>query len=192
MPNNKRLIVLSSPSGGGKTTVARFLMQKYPSIRFSISATTRAKRPNENDGIDYYFLSKEEFESSIKENDFVEYEQIFDNYYGTLKSEVEKAFGNNELLIFDIDVKGAFSIRQHYPKDALLIFLAPPNLDVLEERLRGRSTESEAQIQIRLARAKMELDTAEEFDFVVVNNVLDDTIKEVERIVSENCFSDKL
>ncbi|MBE2189659.1 MAG: guanylate kinase [Desulfobulbaceae bacterium] len=192
MPNNKRLIVLSSPSGGGKTTVARFLMQQYPSIRFSISATTRSKRPNEKDGIDYYFLSREEFESSINAHDFVEYEQIFDNYYGTLKSEVEKAFGNNELLIFDIDVKGAFSIRQNYPKDALLIFLAPPSLEVLEERLRGRSTESETQIQIRLARAKMELDTAGDFDYVVVNNVLNDTINEVERIVSENCFNEKL
>jgi guanylate kinase len=191
MPQNKRLIVLSSPSGGGKTTVARFLMQKHPSIRFSISATTRAKRPNELEGIDYYYLSKSEFESSINANDFVEYEQIFDNYYGTLKSEVEKAFDNHELLIFDIDVKGAFSIRKHYPKDALLIFLAPPSLEVLEERLRGRSTESETQIQIRLARAKMELDTAKNFDFVVVNNILDDTIQEVERIVSENCFNEK-
>lgn len=188
MRKNKRLIVLSSPSGGGKTTVARHLMGKYPNIRFSVSATTRAKRPNEVEGKDYYFFSRKQFEANIEAGNFVEYENIFGNFYGTMKSEIENAFDNEELLIFDIDVKGAFSIRKNFPEDALLIFLSPPTLEVLEQRLRGRSTESEDQIQTRLSRAKMELAFSQDFDFVIVNDKLDDTITQVAEIVTQNCF----
>lgn len=170
---NKSLIVLSSPSGGGKTTIARHLMKIYPHIKFSVSATTRALRPGEKHGTDYFFLTKEEFQNKINQNELVEYEEIFGNYYGTLKSEIIKSIENNELVIFDIDVLGALSIRNAFPKESLLIFIAPPSLQVLESRLRNRKTESEEQIQTRLNRAEMELSKKDLFDEIIINENLE-------------------
>jgi len=186
----KKLIVLSSPSGGGKTTIARELMKKYPSIKFSISATTRYPRKNEISGKDYYFITKDEFKKKIDNNEFVEYEEIFGNYYGTLKTEIERELNLNNLLIFDIDIKGAYSIKRIFPDETLLIFLVPPDLEVLEDRLRGRSTETEDQISNRLLRAKMEIDAAQNFDYIVVNDILSDTFTKVDEIVNKECFLD--
>ena len=185
---NKRFIVLSSPSGGGKTTVAKYLMSKYPQISFSISATTRNKRPGEIDAKDYYFLSKEDFQSKIDNNELIEYEEIFGNYYGTLISELHRAKQEDKILLFDVDVKGALSIKKLYPEESLLIFLSPPSIEVLEQRLRNRKTESEEQLANRLSRAKSEIDQADKFDYLIVNNILEETLSKSENIIKNNIF----
>lgn len=184
--NKKQLIVLASPSGGGKSTIARYLMKKYPSFQFSISATTRKSRPRETYGIEYFFMSKEEFEKKIDAGEFVEYEEIFGNYYGTLHSEINKALICNENLLFDIDVKGALSIKKAYPKESLLIFIAPPSIEELEHRLRLRSTETEEQIQTRLARAKMELAEQDKFDYIIINKELEKAFQQIDEIIEGN------
>jgi len=185
----KRFIVLSSPSGGGKTTVAKFLMGKYPQISFSISATTRKKRDGEVDGRDYYFLSKDEFEVKIKNNELIEYEEIFGNYYGTPISELKRAMDEDKILLFDVDVKGALSIRKHYPTESLLVFLSPPSIEILEQRLRNRQTENEEQLTKRLARAKSEIDQADRFDYLIVNNILEETLDKSDKIIHDEIFN---
>ncbi|MFA6570715.1 MAG: guanylate kinase [Bacteroidota bacterium] len=182
----KKLIAVSSPSGGGKSTVSRFLLRNFNQLRFSVSATTRPKRPMELWGKEYFFISKSEFKGKIANNEFVEWEQIFDNYYGTLKSEIDKAMRTGKCLLFDIDVKGALSIKRVYPDESLLIFLSPPNTQVLENRLRKRSTETEEQISVRLQRAEMELAQKELFDYIVINESLEQTLDEVKNIVTNN------
>lgn len=181
----KRIIVVSAPSGGGKSIVANHILEHYKNVQFSISATTRKMRKGEVNGKHYYFLSKEEFEEKIKANEFVEYESIFSNYYGTLCSEIELAFEKQKQILFDIDVKGAYSIKKHYPEDTLLIFLKPPSLEVLKNRLINRKTETEEQLEKRIARAKMEIEMSADFDFVIVNDVLDETLKQVDDILSK-------
>ena len=181
----KKLLVLASPSGGGKSTVARHLQKKYPDLLFSISATTRKKRPHETYGVEYYFLSKEDFEKRIKEGDLVEYEQMFGNYYGTLKSEIDKALISGDPMLFDIDVKGALSLRRVYPEQTLLVFISPPSLKELERRLKQRSTETDEEIENRLARAKMEMDESPAFDYVVINEDLERTFREMDEIVEK-------
>lgn len=183
MSGSKRLIVLSAPSGAGKTTVARHLLRTLPNARFSVSATTRPMRPRETDAKDYYFLSNEEFEKRIQENDLIEYEQIFGNYYGTLRSQVQRALDNGEIMIFDVDVKGAISLQKAFPDDTFLLFIAPPSKTELEHRLRSRSTESEEQLRMRLERVDMELDLQDLFDAVIVNDVLPETLAHSERLV---------
>jgi guanylate kinase len=175
--------IMASPSGGGKSTIAKFLLNKYGDFRFSVSATTRNMRPGEVNGKQYYFMSKEEFKDRLSKGEFVEHEEIFGNFYGTLHSEIGKAIENGEFLIFDIDVKGALSLRKAYPDETLLLFIAPPSMEVLESRLRSRSTETEEQIQTRLQRAEMEMSTAPEFDYVIINDVLEDTLRETDEIV---------
>jgi guanylate kinase len=183
--NKRSLIVLSSPSGGGKTTLAKHLMKLYPKIKFSTSATTRAKREGEIDGKDYYFLSKSEFEAKIQNDELIEYEEIFGNYYGTLKSVTEKAINNDELLIFDIDVLGALSIKKAFPDNSLLIFISPPSFEILEERLRNRKTESDEQIRIRLSRAEMEMSHKDKFNHIIVNNDLETSKTKIEEIAKK-------
>jgi guanylate kinase len=183
--NNKRLLVLSSPSGGGKTTVAKHLLSTFTNLRFSISATTRSKRPNEIDGKDYFYLSKEEFNEKVKNDELVEYEEIFGNYYGTLKSEISNSINSSFNLIFDVDVKGALSIKRAFPEESLLIFLSPPNKETLAKRLKGRETETENQINTRLQRAEMELSQADKFDFIIINDNLEQTLAKAEAITKE-------
>jgi guanylate kinase len=183
--SKKHLFVLSSPSGGGKSTVARFLLRNIQNLSFSVSATTRPKRNRELHGRSYYFIGRQEFESMIQKGEFVEYEEIFGEYYGTLHSEIDKAIKHGRSLVFDVDVKGALSLKQAYPEDALLIFLAPPDSITLEERLKKRKTENAEQIQERLKRAEMELSKMKEFDYVVINDVLDTTFDEVKAIVEQ-------
>ncbi len=178
-----RLIVVSAPSGSGKTTIAKKIMEKFPFIKFSVSATTRPKRNGEIDGKDYFFLTKEEFEKKIQNGELLEWEEIYGNYYGTLKSVVESALKNGEVLLFDVDVNGAISIKKKFPDDSVLIFIKPPNIETLKERLKRRKTETEEQIKKRLERVPMELGKAEFFDYIFVNDKLEDTVNAVVRVV---------
>jgi guanylate kinase len=180
-----KLIVVSAPSGAGKTTIVKAILAKYPSLLFSISATTRPIRSGETEGRDYFFLPREEFERRIKAGQLVEWEEIYGNLYGTLKSEVDKALSAGKTMLFDIDVKGAISIKRHYPSDAVLIFVKPPSFEVLQFRLLNRKTEDEATIKRRLDRVPMELETGNQFDYQVVNNDLQTAVQEVEQIVAK-------
>ncbi len=186
MSKAKHLIVLSAPSGGGKSTVARHLKKKFPQLGFSISATTRKPRPKERHGREYFFISREEFEKKIAERKFVEYEEIYGNYYGTLNETIEAAIFSGKYLLFDIDVKGALSLKKVFPTETLLIFLKPPDIAVLEERLLRRGSENEKEIKKRMERVRMEMEMLDEFDHVVVNDILEETLKTVEEIARKN------
>lgn len=178
----KNLFVISSPSGGGKSTIAKFLMQTYPQLAFSVSCTTRKQRPSEVDGKDYFFLSKEEFLKKKENNEFAESEEIFGNLYGTLKSEIEDKIKNGKTVLFDVDVKGAISLQNAYPDDTVLIFIQAPSEAVLRERLLKRGTETEEEIDNRIARAQKELKHKDCFDYILVNDVLEITLREVKKI----------
>ncbi|CUS82479.1 guanylate kinase [Candidatus Kryptobacter tengchongensis] len=178
-----RLIVVSAPSGSGKTTIAKKIIEKFPFVKFSVSATTRPKRDGEVDGRDYFFVTREEFEKKIQNGELLEWEEIYGNYYGTLKSVVEDALKNGDVLLFDVDVNGAISIKRKFPDDSVLIFIKPPNMETLKERLRRRRTESEEQLKKRLERVPMELEKAIYFDYIFVNDKLEDTVKSVERAI---------
>ena len=182
----KNLIVFTAPSGAGKTTIVKHLLKKFSFLGFSISATTRQKRDHETDGLDYYFISLDQFREKLENKDFVEWEEVYDNqYYGTLKSEVERVWDLGKHIIFDIDVKGAVSIKNAYPDDTLVIFVKPPSPEILFERLRNRKTESAESLQKRIARAARELTFEDRFDAVLVNNVLEETLIKAESLVLE-------
>jgi guanylate kinase len=178
-----KLIVVSAPSGAGKTTIVRAILDKYPSMLFSVSAATRTKRETEIDGKDYFFLPRQEFERRIRAGELVEWEEIYGNLYGTLKSEVDKALSSGKAMLFDIDVKGGLSIKRTYPNDSVLIFIKPPSVEILEARLRGRKTEDEKTFKRRMDRVAMELGMASQFNFQVVNDDLQTAIAEVDKLV---------
>ncbi len=181
----RHLIVISAPSGAGKTTVARHLLSRFPQLRFSVSATTRPRRPGEVDGRDYFFLSREQFEAALRAGELVEYEEIFGHLYGTLRSQVDEALRRGEFLLFDVDVKGALSLRRAYPEETFLLYIAPPSLQELERRLRQRGTETEEQIRQRMERARLELSYQDAFDVVIRNERLEETLAQAERIVAQ-------
>ncbi len=181
----KQIIVISSPSGGGKTTLARHLRKIRPDIEFSISATTRNMRPGEYYAKDYYFLLRKEFEEKIKNNDFIEYEEIYGNYYGTLKSEIEEKINQGKILLFDVDVKGALNLKKHYEDKALLIFIAPPDIETLRKRLSRRNTENEETLKLRIERAEMELQQKDKFDEIIINDDLKSAFEKLESIADE-------
>ncbi|MBM4168656.1 MAG: guanylate kinase [Ignavibacteria bacterium] len=181
--NTGKLIVVSAPSGCGKTTIAQSILKKHPSFLFSVSATTRPKRSAETEGKDYFFLSRGEFEGKIDQSELVEWEEIYGNYYGTLRSEVDRALAGGHVMLFDIDVKGALSIRKAYPEVSLLIFIEPPSFEILRDRLQGRKTEDETMLARRLDRVPMELEYGRQFNHRVVNDNLERAIEEVESIV---------
>ncbi len=177
-----KLVVISVPSGAGKTTIARAMLDRFPVLSFSVSATTRPKRETEAEGRDYFFLSREEFERRIAAGEFVEWEKIYGDYYGTLKAEVARAAQEGRGLLFDIDVKGGLSIKRQYPH-ALLIFIRPPDLEVLRLRLQGRRTEDAATLARRMERASMELELGTTYDHTCVNDELARAVAEVGTIV---------
>jgi len=180
-----KLIIFSAPSGSGKTTLVRHLLD-YPDLNlaFSISATSRQKRCGETNGIDYYFISPSEFKEKINKNAFVEWEEVYkDNYYGTLKSEVERLLKIGKNVIFDIDVKGGINIKKQYPDNSLAIFVKPPSVAALKERLKNRKTESEEKIAMRIAKATEELQYAKHFDVEVLNDDLETAKNEVLNLV---------
>jgi guanylate kinase len=180
-----KLIVLSAPSGAGKTTIAHEIMRLNPSLRFSVSATTRPRRENERDGADYYFLTKEEFRRRVEAGDFVEWEEVYGDLYGSLRSEIDGALARGDSVLFDVDVKGGLSIRRCYP-EALLVFIRPPNVDILLERLRKRRTENEPTITRRMQRVAMEMELGRQFGHQVVNDTLADAVQQVDRLVKRH------
>jgi guanylate kinase len=176
-----KLIVLSAPSGAGKTTIARHLLEAGLNLKFSISACSREKREGETDGEDYYFLSESDFKSHIDQGNFLEWEEVYPgHFYGTLKSEVERIIGSGSNVLFDVDVIGGLNIKKYYGDKALAIFIKPPSVSDLENRLRARSTDSEEKIRMRLNKAIHELSFASDFDLVIINDNLGIAKKEAE------------
>jgi guanylate kinase len=179
-----KLIVFTAPSGAGKTTIVRHLLSKYEDLAFSVSATTRAARSHEIQGKDYYFLSLAEWNEKVAENDFLEWEEVYTNqYYGTLKSEIERLWALGKYVVFDIDVKGATSIKKAYGDKAVTIFVKPPSPEILFSRLRKRQTEDEASLKKRIARAAEELTYETTFDAVLLNDDLDTCLQRAEQII---------
>lgn len=171
-----KLIIFSAPSGSGKSTIVQWLMSEHPELRlaFSISCTSRAPRGTEQDGVEYFFISPETFKQKIAANEFLEYEEVYqDRFYGTLKSQVERQAEAGQNVVFDVDVKGGVNIKKHYGQRALSLFIQPPSVDELRRRLVGRATDSPEAIENRLAKAEYELTFAPQFDRVIVNDDLD-------------------
>ena len=182
-----KLIIFSAPSGSGKTTIVKHLLSLAPlNLAFSISATSRTPRGEEVHGKEYYFLSAEEFKQRIADNDFLEWEEVYQNYfYGTLKSEVERLWTMGKNVVFDIDVAGGLRIKKQFPDQTLAIFVEPPSIAVLEERLRARQTETEEKIQMRLDKAGQEMATAHLFDVIIKNDDLPRALQEAEDLVTD-------
>ena len=182
-----KLIVFSAPSGSGKTTIVKYLLaQEELNLEFSISATSREPRGTEVNGKDYYFLSLKEFKNKIKNDEFLEWEEVYrDNFYGTLKSEVERIWSHGKNVIFDIDVVGGLDIKNIYPEKTLAVFVKPPSIEELKIRLKKRETESADKINMRVAKASIELATAPQFDHIIINNDLNTALEEAYSLVSD-------
>lgn len=182
-----KLIVFSAPSGSGKTTIVKHLLEQEDlNLEFSISATSREPRGQEQDGRDYYFISLSEFKQHIKDEDFLEWEEVYrDNFYGTLKKEVHRIWALGKHVIFDIDVVGGLRIKKKFPERTLAVFVKPPSVDELKIRLKKRSTESEDKINMRIAKASIELATAPQFDYVILNDDLEKALKEARGLAKE-------
>ena len=183
-----KLIIFSAPSGTGKSTIINWLMQEHSELKmaFSISCTSRAPRGTERNGVEYFFLTPDEFRSRIEAGEFLEYEEVYtDRYYGTLKSQVERQCDAGQNVVFDVDVKGGCNIKQHYGGKALSIFIMPPSVDELRRRLESRATDAPEVIDQRIARAEFEIGFADKFDKVVVNDDLDKAKKEVLGIIKQ-------
>lgn len=171
-----KVLIVSAPSGSGKSTIVNFLMKEHPEFRlaFSVSATSRPPRGQEQDGVDYYFLSAEEFRRHIEADDFLEYEEVYEGrFYGTLKSQVEEKLAAGKNVVFDVDVKGGINIKKYYGEAALSVFIQPPSVEALRERLIGRNTDEMGQIEQRLAKAEYEMSFAPQFDRILVNDNLE-------------------
>lgn len=181
-----KCVIFCAPSGAGKTTIVRHLLDYFSELQFSVSACTRNKRKNEINGKDYYFLSVNEFKNKIQNGEFVEWEEVYDgNYYGTLKSEIDRIWKQHKTVIFDVDVEGGINLKKYFGENALSVFVQPPSVDALEKRLRSRNTESEESLQKRVRKASSELSKANCFDVVLLNDELEKTFKEAEKIVSK-------
>lgn len=179
-----KMFIFTAPSGAGKTTIVRYLLNKYHELDFSVSATTRAKRDYEMHGRDYYFMDTSEFMSRVDNGEFVEWEEVYQNqFYGTLKSEVERIWSQDRHLVFDIDVKGAQKIKQLYGNQCLSVFIRPPSLEALIDRLVNRNTETEETLIKRISKVKKEMEYQENFDMVLVNDQLELAFKEADHIV---------
>ena len=177
------LVVISSPSGGGKTTVCRSLLQSHPDYLYSVSLTTRPRRSSEVEGRDYIFVTEEEFRERVARGELAEWAEVHGHFYGTPKGPIEKALKERRVILLDIDVQGGMGIREKYRQRGVLIFLYPPSLEVLEARLRGRLTEEEEAIERRLAIAQKEMEYWEQYDYLVINKEIEETIASVEAII---------
>lgn len=180
-----KCIIFSAPSGAGKTTIVHHLLNTIKQLEFSISACSREPRINEVDSKDYYFIGVDGFKAKIQANEFVEWEEVYtDNYYGTLRSELDRIWSNGHVVIFDVDVVGGMNLKEKLGENALSIFVQPPSVDALEARLRYRSTETEEKIQTRLSKAKLELSFADKFDVIILNDNLEDAFEEATQVVT--------
>ncbi len=181
-----KLIVFSAPSGAGKTTLVKYILKTFSEIQFSISATSRKARGEERDAKDYYFLSDQEFKARIKNDEFIEYEEVYGgNYYGTLKSEVDRIWKDKKIAIFDIDVVGGANIKGMFPDETLSIFVMPPSIEILRERLIERGDVSKEEIDVRIKKAESELDYASKFDNIIINNDLEESKKIALTLIKE-------
>jgi len=182
-----KLLIFSAPSGSGKTTVVKHLLEtKQSKLGFSVSVTTRQPRPNEIDGREYHFLDLDTFKRKVNNGDFLEYEEVYSGIlYGTLWSEVKKIWSENKIVVFDVDVKGGLNLKRKFGDQALAVFLRPPSVDTLMDRLKNRSTEVEHQLQERIEKAQYELSFENEYDVVVVNDILEDTFAQCEQLVND-------
>ncbi len=178
------IIVVAAPSGSGKTTIVKRILNEFPEIIFSISATTRKKRDNETDGIEYFFITEDEFKQKINNDEFAEWERFYDYYYGTLKSFVDENVLANKIVLLELDVNGALSIKKNYP-DAHLIYIVPPSKEELIKRLTGRNTESEEDLKKRIERAKMELSLKDKFDYFIHNDDLEKAVQESKSLIKK-------
>ena len=179
-----KLVIFSAPSGSGKTTIVRELLKRFPQFEFSISATSRKPRGTEQHGVDYYYLSNEEFRERVERGEFVEWEEVYaGTCYGTLKSEMERIWAKGNVIVFDVDVMGGINLKRLFGDDACSVFIMPPSVEELERRLRGRGTDSEEVILKRIDKAEFELSKSNEFDFTVVNDVLADAVEEATKII---------
>lgn len=184
--NTGKCVIFSAPSGAGKTTIVHSLLEKNLGLEFSVSACSRDPRPTEVDGEDYYFLGVEGFKEKIKSDSFIEWEEVYSNsFYGTLRSEIERIWALGKTVIFDVDVIGGLSLKKLFLDDAFAVFVKPPSYEALEERLRGRKTESEDKIAQRMEKARKELSFSKEFDVVLVNDNLDQACLDAEKMVRE-------
>lgn len=182
---NEKLVIVSAPSGAGKTSIVKHLLQEMPELAFSISATSRPKRANEQHGKDYYFLAVDEFKKKLEDGDFLEWQEVYPNqFYGTLKSEIERLWKEGKVVIFDVDVLGGLNIKKIFGDKALSVFIHPPTVEELKNRLCGRGTETPESLKKRLDKAEYELSFAPQFDLVIVNDVLEDARAEAYKKIS--------
>jgi guanylate kinase len=180
-----KIIIIAAPSGAGKTSITRYLLAKFPDqLSFSISAATRQPRGHEKDGKDYYFISPEEFRKKIKDDAFIEWEMVYEGkYYGTLRSEIEKIWAAGKIPVLDIDIKGAINVQKQYPKQSISLFIEPPSVAELRKRLEFRGTETPESIEARISKATYELSFKENFDHIILNDVLEKACLEAEEVV---------
>ena len=186
MASSKKIIIITAPSGAGKTSITHYLLRTLPQLSFSVSAATRQPREFEKNGADYYFMSLQEFQQKIQHNEFVEWEMVYEGkYYGTLKSELQRIWNMKKIPLLDIDIKGAIHVQQQHPKDCLTIFVEPPSVDELKKRLLSRGTETEESLRARVSKASYEISFKHSFDKVIVNDQLERACKEAEATVNE-------
>ena len=187
MNKKGKAIIISAPSGSGKTTIVKYLVQNNPDLGFSISASTRDKRGRvEEDGKDYYFLTPDEFKSRIDRGEFIEWEEVYEgNFYGTLKSEVQRLWDENKIIIFDVDVKGALNLKKFFGDSAIAVFISTPSEETLKQRLTDRSTESEEALSRRLFKARFEQSFADQFDLILVNDDLESAFSNAQKILED-------
>ena len=178
------VIAVSAPSGGGKTTIVKKILKLYPEIIFSVSATTRPRRDNETDGVEYFFISEDEFKNRVDKNEFVEWEKFYDYYYGTFKKTIDNCINERKTILLELDVKGSLVLKTIYP-EAHLIYIMPPSYEELIKRLKGRQTENSEDFKKRVERAKMELSLKDQFDYLIENKVLEKAIKETSDLIKK-------
>lgn len=185
-PSSNKAIIISAPSGAGKTTIVHHLLKTIPRLEFSVSATSREKRPNETHGKDYFFITAEEFKKKIRNNELLEWEEVYPGcFYGTLKSEIEKIWERGNVAAFDVDVIGGLNLKKILGKNALALFILPPHFDELEKRLKNRGTESSERLAVRVAKAKEEMAKAKAFDKIVINDSLPHAFGDAEQLVRD-------